>query len=214
MAGHVPLVGVAGDDPQHLGFRAADDDRRMRTLDRFGFAEGVLQRVEPTIETHRLLGPQPADHRQCLVKHRDTCSGAGEFDAVPAVLGLVPSGADPEIEASAGDVVDGDRHLRQDRRVAVGDAGDHAAHPRVADHHGHRRQSGPALVGELGVVDQAVEVVVVPYCFEAEVVGSPPELFEFGVFEGGRELDRDPHDAEPRSASCVAGHRWGKSHSG
>ena len=32
MAGHIPLVGVAGDDPQHLRLLSPDDDRRMRPL--------------------------------------------------------------------------------------------------------------------------------------------------------------------------------------
>src|SRR5262249_55574280 len=34
MAGYIPLVGMARDDPQHLGLLSTDDDRWMRSLNR------------------------------------------------------------------------------------------------------------------------------------------------------------------------------------
>ena len=48
-------------------------------------------------------------------------------EAVGAVLVLVPRSADPEVRAAAGDDVERRHHLRQQRRVAVGDAGDERA---------------------------------------------------------------------------------------
>jgi len=110
----------------------------------------------------------------------------------------MPARTDPEIEPTPGDVIDGDGHLGQDRGVAVGDAGDHAANPGSADHSPHGCQRGPALQGGRGVVDKSVEVVVIPDRLEAELIRGAPESVEFGVGECRGELHRNPHDAEPR----------------
>src|SRR4029078_6959028 len=109
VARHVPFVGMACDDPQHLGFLSADHDRWVRSLNRFGFTQSVANGVEPTVEEHRILGPQSPDDRQRLVQHCHSCSGSGKLESIAAVVGLVPTGPQPEVEPSAADVVDRDR---------------------------------------------------------------------------------------------------------
>ena len=197
VARHVPFVGMACDDPQHLGFLSADHDRWMRSLNRFGFTQRVANGVEPTVEGHRILGPQSPDDRQRLVQHRHSCFRTGELDSIAAVLGLVPTGTEPEVEPSAADVVDRHRHLRQHCRVAIGDTRDQATHPRPPHHRGHRGKRRPRLQRRSGVVDQPVEVVVVGDRMKAELVGGPPEPFQHRVVDGGGEFGRQQHGRQP-----------------
>src|SRR5438309_1567551 len=68
------------------------------------------------------------------------------LDAVHLVLDLIPRGADAELEAAAGQVVDGDRQLGQHDRVAVGVARDHAADAHALGRLSHRRLQRPTLV--------------------------------------------------------------------
>ncbi len=70
-------------------------------------------------------------------RHLDTCSRTGEFDAIALMLVLMPARADPELESAAGHVIDGDRHLGEHRRVAVGDRTDQATDPRIVGQRGH-----------------------------------------------------------------------------
>ena len=62
---------------------------------------------------------------------------ARQVEAVGLVLALPPAGADPELDPAAGDVVGGDDHLRQHRRVAEGRRRDQRPQPQL---HGRRRQ--------------------------------------------------------------------------
>src|SRR4029078_1036999 len=101
VAPHVPFVGMACDDPQHLGFLSADHDRWVRSLNRFGFTQSVANGVEQTVEEHRILGPQSPDDRQRLVQHCHSCSGSGKLDSISAVLGLVTTGPQTEVHTSA-----------------------------------------------------------------------------------------------------------------
>ena len=102
-----------------------------------GSTQRVAQGVEAAFEGHRFLGPQSPDDRQRLVQHGHSCSCTGELDSIASVFGLMPSGAEPEVEPATADVVDRHRHLRQHRRIAVGDTCDHATHPRPLHHRGH-----------------------------------------------------------------------------
>src|SRR5712692_5705550 len=99
---------------------------------------------------------------------------------------LRPGGADSELEPAARQVVDGDRALREQRRVAVGVARDEAADPRAPGCLGHRRLQRPALV------DRAVgtaatdggEVVEIPDMVEPTFVRDAPhaaQRFDRGV---------------------------------
>ena len=163
VSGHVPEVGVARDDTQHLWLGAADDDRRVRALKGFGLAQRILEVVELPVKSDRLLGPEPADHGQRLIDHRDSDAGAGKIDPIPAVFGLVPARADPEVESSTGNMVDGDRHIGDDRRIPIRHARDQATDPRPFSHHRHRGQRGPALIGRVGVLARPIEMVVIPH---------------------------------------------------
>ena len=55
--------------------------------------------------------------------------GCGKPDAVSPMLVGVPAGTDPEDQAAAADVVDGDRLLEQEGRVAERVARDQRADP-------------------------------------------------------------------------------------
>jgi hypothetical protein len=61
------------------------------------------------------------------------------------VLRLVPAGADAERQSSPAGVVEGDGHLRQQRRVAEAQAQHEAADADALGGRAQQRQRGPAL---------------------------------------------------------------------
>src|SRR6266511_3605416 len=61
-AADVPLVRVAGDDAERTALAlAADQQRRVRALDRARRAAGILQRVDLALEVGRVLRPERLD---------------------------------------------------------------------------------------------------------------------------------------------------------
>ena len=125
-ARRVPGIGALGDGPQGLlRAGAADQDRQVR-LDRSRLAERVLQRVEAADMAEPLAVEQAPDEHDRLVQPVEPLADAGgEVDAVGVVLALEPGAADPEHCAPARDVIERDRELRGQTRVAHGVGADH-----------------------------------------------------------------------------------------
>ena len=130
---------------------------------------GLPEPVVPAVEIDPSFGvEQPPDERAGLFEAVRALAHGREVPAVGLVLADVPSRADAERDAAAGDDVDGGRHLGQERRVAVGVAGDEDAEPEPLRDRGHRRQQRPALERRVqfvlhdlgGAVQRGNEVVV------------------------------------------------------
>src|SRR5579883_440977 len=143
----VPGVGVLGGDAQgDLLALAADEDR-----DRAAHRRRVV------------LCPMLLDDRE---RRRQVVQAGGrraELVAEVVVLALEPAGADTQDEAAVADVVDRRRHLREQGRVAVAVAGDHAADGGARGRLGQRGQHRVALErGAVRVAVERVEVVPVP----------------------------------------------------
>jgi hypothetical protein len=139
----------------------------MGLLDRLGIGDRVLELVVAAVEVCPLQGEQRLDDLQRLAEAADAVVEA--LDAVHLVLDHGPGGADAELEAAAGEVVDRDRKLGQHDRVAVGVAGDHAADAHALGRLGHGCLQGPALVDRpvgAGGPDRR-QVVEVPEVVEA-----------------------------------------------
>ena len=122
--------------------------------------------------------PEAGDDLELLLEHREAVTGRGERDAVRGVLGVVPTGAEPELDAAAAHRVglrdldrerarEAERHRRDER--AEPDAGGLASdrregHPRVG-----RTRSGCALADALVVVgaEEGVEAEPLGRCATA-----------------------------------------------
>jgi hypothetical protein len=98
-----------------------------------------------------------------LAEHVETHVDVVEVVAVGAELRLVPAGAEPGFEPSAGDVVDGDAGLRQQRRVAVGHAEHQAPDAGPFGDRRERAERGDGLEVRRGPAGRRCLVEVVPH---------------------------------------------------
>ena len=162
---HVEFGGEPSREPgRSLRPPSAHDDRRSGPLHGFRQCRRVDDRVVLPRERVVLTGgrvPQTGDDLELFLEHLEAFSGRGERDRVRGVLGVVPPGADPELDASAAHGVglrDLDRERsgkpKRDRRdeCAEPDARGLAAdrgegHPRVG-----RTGSGRSLADPLVVI--------------------------------------------------------------
>ena len=128
-AAHVAHVGVLRDEPQRALLAApADHDRRAAGLQR-------LRHVARVVGACR-SGPANVG-RSSRSSARQICTASSsrsrrsprtrEVEAVARVLDVVPGRADTEDRAAVRDDVERRDHLREQRRVAVRDAGDERA---------------------------------------------------------------------------------------
>ena len=194
----VPLVGVAGGDPQHPRSMGRDEDRDARLLDRSRVQAGVVELVVPALERGAVLPHQQADDLDRLLEPVDALRCRRQLDAVAAMLVLVPPGPDPQRQAPAADVVDGDRLLEQDRGMAERVARHEHTQADARRPRRDRREQGPRL--EAAVVGAAVgvdEVIDQPRVVEAQLLGLE-ELVQ----------DRGPSPCRPGSGTGRSAAWW------
>ena len=89
-------------------------------------------------------------------------------DAEHLVLGHEPAGAEAELEAAAGDVVDRDRLLGQQRRVAEGVAGDQDAEADALRGQSQPSQQRPGLEDRAVQLERRHVVIGQPEAVEAD----------------------------------------------
>ena len=115
----VVLVGIHRGEPRAArSGQPAHDQRRVRLLDRFRLGGQLLELVVATVEAEQLIAPAPPDHLELLLQDLHAHPRRGEREAVGGVLALMPAGSEPELDATARDVVGSDDHLRECRGVA------------------------------------------------------------------------------------------------
>ena len=121
------------------------------------------------LEGRAVLGEHRADDRERLVEPIHPFTQGRELEAVARVLDVVPGGAEPEDRPAAGQHVEGRRSLREQRRVAVRDAGHERAEPDTSGLAGQRGKDRPALEHRIGNGTDARDLVqVVHHRDEAE----------------------------------------------
>ena len=191
VAPHVPLVGVLRGDAQGHLLAAAADQQRQRLLYGFGLEHRGVERVVLALERGRLVREQGLDQLGGLGQPLEPFLHGVERDPVLAVLVLLPAGAEPEHEPAAAQVVDGRRHLREHRRVAVGVAGDERADA-DARHRGREPgERGPRLgVRHARGLAVGHEVVRVPETVEADRLGVARDLEHVGEDSGSARARR------------------------
>ena len=118
---------------------AADVDRRVRLLEGSGETGGGVELEVASREGRRCLGEEQLQDLERLVEAFGTHALGWKLDAELRVLGRVRAAPDPEVEAPAARVVERDRHLRQQGRVAEA-VGEHEM--TQPDALGARRQGG------------------------------------------------------------------------
>src|SRR5579859_650461 len=173
--GRVPHVGVTGYEPDRGLPRRADPDRRVRLLHRLRVRDRVLHTVVAAVEVRALLRPEGLDDAQRLAEPADAMVQA--FEPVHLVLDLGPGRADAELQATARQVIDGDRLLGQQGGVSIRVAGDQAADADALGRFGHRGLERPALVDRPvgAALPDGGEMVEVPNMVEARLVRYAPD---------------------------------------
>jgi hypothetical protein len=131
-------------------------------------------RLDPLV-----AGPVLDDDLDLLVEPPDPVASRPERKAVHLVLGLEPARADPHLHAAAGDVVDGDGVLRQNRRRAKRHRRHEGAEAEPLGDRGERGERGPRVEGR-GVGGAA----------DAEVVVGAEQRLDLCVL--ARAGERDP----------------------
>src|SRR5258706_2483688 len=119
---------------EHRRTVAADEHWWVWPLFRLGVGPDALERDVLTDVGRLVLGPDRLHRLDPLPQDRHPPAWVG---TVVAHLLAVPAGADPELEAAAGQVVDARHLLRRDDRVTLDDQADAAAHAQL-----HRGSSG------------------------------------------------------------------------
>src|SRR5205823_13456932 len=101
-------------------------DQDRRTAGAWAAREDLAARrgMVRALVGHFVLPHQRGDDVESLLEARDAMI---ERQAEGDELGLVPAGAEPQREAAAADLVERGRHLRQERGIAEGGAGDERA---------------------------------------------------------------------------------------
>ena len=155
------------------------------------------------LEAGPLLAPEELDHAAGFLESRDPLSDRAELEAEHRVLALRPRSAEAELEPAAREVIDGDGHLRQNARMAIGVAGDHATDAPPARRLGHRSEERPGLEDVAGRVGaDRGEMVEVPAVVEAGLVGDAP--YRPQLVDGRklrRQLQPDTHPGHAANAT-------------
>ena len=132
----------------------------------------ACQLVVPSLEGRTVLGHHQADDLRALLQAFRPLLQRWEGNPELPVFRLVPGGAQAELEPAVRDVVDGDRLSRQDRWVAVGDAGHQHPEAEPRGERGQPRQQGPGFhAGTIPVAVQRSEVVENPGAVESRGLG-------------------------------------------
>src|SRR5690606_29720859 len=202
LAACVPTVGPLGDDAHHLWPVRANRKRWARLLDRPWPRGRVLELVVPALVAHFLIPEQPVHHLDGLPELLDPLAGRQELQPIGLVLGYVPARADAELQAAIRDVVNGNRLLHQQARVAEGIASDQHADPNPFGAGGQAGQLRPGFVVRTAGPRGLLEVVTVPDAVEAQRLEIAPALYRrwpVHVLVGADTEAQSPCHCSPRS---------------
>ena len=148
--------------------------------------------VVVTVEVDRSLAQQGADDGEGLREPADAMV-VGEAEGV--VLPPIPSGAETEDQTSAGDGIDGGRHLGQHGRRVEARRRDQRAEPDGRGGGGDRGERCPHLPrSSVTDVESVEQVVAEPERIEPDRLGGPGHLDELG--EGDLPLDLGELDTD------------------
>ena len=123
------------------------------------------------------------------------------------MLQLEPGRPDSHLQPPTRDHIEAGPHVRQNRRVPVGDSSDQGADPNVLSLHGKRGERDPALELRAGWVGHdREEMVEGPGSVESDRVGRLPDVDQ--LLPGdvlGAGLDPEPHFSLHRAPRTSSG---------
>ena len=181
--GRVPQVGVLHGQAQHSRPAPGDQDGRTRHAQPAREEHGVIGLVVAPVEVGSPLAEQRQDDVERLLEPTDPVV---ERDPERVELRLVPSGAEAQDEAPSADLVDGRRHLGQDRGIAERDCQDDGPDLHARCVGGEGREHRPALVdaGRGLARGSKEEVVVNPDRAQARALRHLGDLSQLRVAGG------------------------------
>jgi len=137
--------------------------------------------------------PKPFDHPHRFTEPAEPLTERWELPAELLELGLVPRGADPEVEPTPREVVDRRADLRVETGVPVEIARDHEPDAHALRRFGHRGEHRPALEHRLRRIRaQREQVIEAPEAVEAGIVGDLPDrAVRLDGVDLRRELEAD-----------------------
>ena len=151
---------------------AADQDLRAALLNRTRHVERALYAEELPFERRPVFREHELGDLHRLVQAVHATRDGRKVDAIANVLVLIPRGTDPEDGATPGDDVEGRDLFGQQRRIAIGDAGDQGSE---LDARSPRRDGGERRVGlehRVGLRTDATDLIeVVHHGDEVETGG-------------------------------------------
>src|SRR5262245_6717498 len=100
----------------------------MRLLHRLRLQWSIGEPVVASVKIAAMLRPQGPDYHACFVQAIQPLPHCVERDTIRLMLILLPTGAEPEHEAAAGNNIDLGSHLRDDCRVSIRIAKNDRAH--------------------------------------------------------------------------------------
>jgi hypothetical protein len=205
---------MLGDHAQRRGGAAADHERRIRPLHRFGVAERPGQLDVGAVEVERLvLGPQAPDDRARLGEASHRVREVVEGQPVRRVLapggrGIGPrADADAEVKPSVGHDVDGRGDLGEHRRWSEAVAGHQQSEPQPFGLGGEGGEQRPAFEDRpVGVAADRHQVVKQPRVLDlgdrVRLSPDPENIVVADLLRGGRDSEpgsvRVRHGPEPR----------------
>ena len=145
-------------------------------LDGSGPHVGPVELVVAAVEGGGVVAQQAVDDLQRFAEAPHPLARGRQLDAEAPVLAVGVAGADAELEAPVGYVVDRHRALREEAGVTEGVAAHQHPNPDPLGPGGERREQCPALVVGAGLVAGLVEVVAVPDAVESQRLEVSPAL--------------------------------------
>jgi len=131
---------VPGRDPEHARPARADQQGRAALTAGHHVQIQAVGLVPGARVVHRAAVQQLPDDRERLLEPVDAPARGVERDARRAVLGLIPAGAEAELEPAAGQVMQARGLVGHDRGVPEVVAEHHRAHAQVPGHRGRGGQ--------------------------------------------------------------------------
>src|SRR3989454_5777776 len=188
--------------------RSADPDRK-RLLHRLRRAERVLDAIVLAEIRGAVVPPHSRADLERLDHLRHARRRVGEFVPVGAVFDLLPTRAQPEVEASSAHHVDAGRDFREQGWVAVRLRGDHRADADSVRSHGQCGEKGPGLEA-VGVHRVRIEEEMIrdPKPREASSLGVASDREDVLELEAELRLDLNAEIHMPTLAAH-RGHRSG-----
>ena len=187
-----PAIGVVGDAlATPVGSERAEENRRVRRLDRLGIRPNAFEVHKLAVIGGLLLGPQCLHRLDALADHAPP---GGEGGAVICHFLRVPTRPDPKHETPVREAIEGRDRFGQDNGVVLTEQTHAGAEGEAFGHGGGRRETGEGI-GDVGEVSRHFPAARVRRIAVGRNVGvlREPERLKAPLFGGPRQVVGPDH---------------------